>query len=121
MLSSVRAEAKKQPPGKTSVSTYSEERLHERVHAREPLRARGRLEDVLLEHGRGRVDRGELEALLRAEELEHAALAHPDRVGEARQRQPAEAFDRRQARGLAEDRGPASLAVAPAPGSLVHT
>ena len=58
----------------------------------EPLDRRrcelGGIEHVLMEQGVRRVDRGELELLLRAEVGEQPALAHPDGIGE-----PAEGLD----------------------------
>ena len=46
---------------------------------------------------------------------EQAALAHADGVGKAAERQPLEALDGREPRGLAQNRLAASLAVAAAP------
>ena len=72
--------------------------------------ARG-LDHLLLEDRAGRVDRGQLQLLLGAEVREEPALAHADRVGQARERQPVEPVDGRQPGRLAEDRGTAALAV----------
>jgi hypothetical protein len=78
------------------------------------LVARG-LDDELLEDRARRIDRGQLQLLLGAEVREQPALAHPDRVGQAREGQAFEPFDGRQARRLAQDRGTAALAVGPPP------
>ena len=66
-------------------------------------RRRGRGHLVGEHRARG-VDGGELQLLLRAEVREEAALAHADGLGEAADREPVDALDRRQARGLVEDR-----------------
>ena len=55
------------------------------------------------ERARG-VDRRELELLLGAEVGEEAALAHPDRVGQAADREAVDALDRGEPGGLVEDR-----------------
>jgi len=47
--------------------------------------ARG-LDYLLVENRTGRFDRGQLQLLLGAEVREQPALAHPDRVGQARER-----------------------------------
>ena len=70
------------------------------------------VEHVLVEQRVRRVDRGELELLLRAEVREEAALAHPDRLCQAADRQARDALDRRQLCGLMQNRIAAPLTVA---------
>ena len=82
----------------------------------QPLDPRGSgrcgLDHLLGEQRTGRLDGGQLELLLGAEVREEAALAHPDRLGQAADREAAEALDRRELRGFTEDRVTAAAAVA---------
>jgi hypothetical protein len=71
------------------------------------------LDHQLLEDRARRIDRGQLQLLLGAEVREQPALAHADRIGQARERQTIEPFNGRQARRLVQDRGTAALAVGP--------
>jgi hypothetical protein len=91
----------------------AEERLEQRSEALQAVGCvRRRLDDHLVED-RGRPLHGrELQLLLRAEVREQPALAHADALGEPREREPVEAFDRREARRLVEDRLTGADAVA---------
>src|SRR5262249_8053716 len=71
------------------------------------------LDDVLVEELLCRVDRRELELLLRAEVRVQAALAHPDGLGEATDGEAVDALDGRELRSCLEDRGSAPHAVRP--------
>ena len=73
------------------------------------------LDHLLPEEDARRLDRRELELLLGAEMGEEAALAHADRLGQAADREPADALDGGELCSLAENRVPAALAVAPPP------
>ena len=76
------------------------------------LDARELVVDVALVDLLGRVDGRELELLLRPEVRVQAALAHADLVGEARDREVADALHRRQPRRRLEDVAPGPLPVA---------
>ena len=73
-------------------------------------RTRGLDHQLLEDRARG-IDRGQLQLLLGAEVREEPALAHADRVGQAREREPVEPVHGRQAGRLAQDRRAAALAV----------
>ncbi len=112
MSISAATDEKKQPPGKTRALDVRQEQLAERLQPLQAggLRQRGdddlRRVDVV-----GGVDRRELELLLRAEVREEAALAHPDVLRQAPDREPVEPFDGGQPGGGLEDGGPAARAV----------
>ena len=91
--------------GKHAALEVGEERLAERAEASDPGRPVERgIDDFGVEDRVGRLDRRELQLLLRPEVGEEAALAHPDRVGESPEREAFDALDRRQSRRRAEDR-----------------
>jgi hypothetical protein len=89
--------------------------VHEQAQPLHAAAGRRRwLDDAGEKDRAGGLDGRELEFLLGAEVREQAALAHPHRVGEPRDRQAADALDRGQAGGRIEDRAPALLPVAAA-------
>jgi hypothetical protein len=89
-----------------------QEALAQCLSARQAVVALHRRRDhVSVEDPLGGVDCRQLELLLRPEVRVEAALAHPDRPGEAADREPVDALDGREASGGVEDRAPAALAV----------
>jgi hypothetical protein len=82
------------------------------------LGGKGRRDHLLGEDRARRLDRRELELLLRAEMGEEPALAHPDCLGEPADREPGDSLDGCELRRLVEDRVSAPLSVAP---SFPHT
>jgi Thermophilic metalloprotease (M29) len=92
----------------------AQEAVGQHPDALEPVRrARGGLDDELVEDRARRLDGRDLELLLRAEVREQAALAHSDLIREPAEREAFEALHRREARGLLEDRAARPDAVAP--------
>src|SRR6185436_6573181 len=86
------------------------------AEAVDPLVCRGKLQrrrdNEFIEESSRRLERGELQLLLRAEVREETALAHPDDVREPPDREPVESLYGRELGRLAQDRAPAALTVA---------
>ena len=99
------------PAGEDLSLEVGEERVGERV---EPSGALGRprgLDHLADEDLARRVDRRQLQLLLRAEVRIEAALRHARVLGQAADRKTVEAFDGGELRGRVEDRRAAALAV----------
>ena len=106
--------------GEDALFDVPQEVLGEPAQPLEPVGgSRGRLDHLLGEEGARRLDRGELELLLGAEVGEEPALAHPDGVRQSADRKPADALDRGESCGFAQDRVTAALAVAAPPARAV--
>ena len=109
---SAAAAEKKHPPGNTRRSMCERYASHAASSRLIPFRCAERgAEDLVHEGCAGGVDGCELEFLFGAEVGVEAALAHAGREREVPDREALEAVDRRQARGLVEDRRAGSLAL----------
>ena len=98
--------------GEDVVLDVLEKPLRELLQPLEARRCRQcRVDHPLRKDDVGRLDRGELQLLLRAEVSEQPTLAHPHGVGQPAERKALEPFDRRELRGLVKDRLATSFTV----------